>query len=422
VAVSAASFVGLKPTLEVQVGDQVKKGQVLFTDKKNPGVKYLAPAGGEVAAIHRGAKRAFQSLVINQSEDGFEEFPSYDAAAFSQLSKEQVQDYFIDTGAWTFFRTRPFGKVPAKGSEPHAIFVNAMDTNPLCPDPEIIIQEALPEFELALNAISSLSDGKLYICKKAGSALPDFKGEGFVNEQFAGKHPAGLSGTHIHFLDPVSENKTAWSISYQQVIAIGRALKIGQLSAERVVSIAGPQVSEPKVVRTQMGASTDELCAGLLKEGDNRVIVGSVLSGTCAEGAFAFIDDSANQISVISGKAEREFVALMGHVSPHLNRHSVKNLFLSKLFPKKTFDFTAALNGGTRAMVPIGSYEEIMPLDILPTQLLRAILVGDTESAIALGALELVEEDVALCTYVCPGKYEYGPVLRDNLTTIEIDG
>lgn len=422
VALSAASFFDLKPTMLVKEGDKVKLGQELFTDKKNPGVKYLAPAAGEVAAIHRGAKRVFQSLVINVEGNDAERFPVHDVASFSQLSREQVQDYFIDIGAWTCFRTRPYGKVPQKGSEPASIFVNAMDTNPLAPDAEVTILEAQDDFELGLSALARLSDGVIYVCKKAGGQLPEFSGERLRNETFAGKHPAGLSGTHIHFLNPVNEHKTVWSIGYQQVIALGRTMKSGQLSTERVVSVAGPQVEQPKVVRTRLGASTDELCAGQLKVGDNRVIVGSVLSGSTAEGAFAFLDDSANQVSVILGKTEREFVALIGHVSPHLNRHSVKNLFLSKLNPKKTFDFTAALNGGTRAMVPIGSYEEIMPLDILPTQLLRAILVGDTETAVALGALELVEEDLALCTYVCPGKYEYGPVLRDNLRTVEIDG
>ena len=427
VALSAASFIGLKPTMLVQEGDQVKLGQALFSDKKNPGVNYVAPAAGKITAINRGAKRVFQSIVIDVQEGDLageeaEQFQNYTSEQLAGLSREQVQDYFIETGAWTYFRTRPFGKVPAKGSAPRSIFVNAMDTNPLAANPEPIILEAQAEFELALHALAKLTDGAVFVCKKAQSSLPDFAIPQVKNEQFAGKHPAGLSGTHIHYLDPVNEQKTVWSIGYQQVIALGRLLSSGRISTERVIAITGPQVEKPCVVRTRLGASTEELCAGKLKSGENRVIVGSVLSGSIAEAAFSFLDDSANQVSVILGKAEREFVALLGLVSPHLNRHSVKNLFLSKLNPSKKFDFTAAVNGGYRAMVPIGSYEEVMPLDILPTQLLRAILVGDTETALSLGVLELVEEDLALCTYVCPGKYEYGPVLRDNLTTIEIDG
>ncbi len=420
VALSSVGFFDLKPTMLVQEGDKVKLGQALFTDKKNPQVRFVSPAAGEVAAIHRGAKRVFQSLVINVAGDEAESFPSYTAESFNKLSREAAQNYFLETGAWTYFRTRPYGKVPVAGTVPHSIFVNAMDTNPLAPDAEIIILEAQADFELGLAALSTLTDGKIYVCKKAGGKLPQFGG--VENAHFGGKHPAGLSGTHIHFLDPVSERKTVWAIGYQNVIALGRTLKTGKLSVERVVSLAGPQVEYPRVIRTRLGASTDELCAGQLKAGSNRVISGSVLSGTTAQGAFAFLDYQSNQISVIQGKAEREFVALIGHVSPHLNRHSVKSVFLSTLMPNKKFDFTASLNGGKRAMVPIGSYEEVMPLDILPTQLLRAILVGDTEAAIALGALELVEEDLALCTYVCPGKYEYGPILRDNLRSFELDG
>jgi len=422
VAITASTYVGLKPTMLVQEGDKVKLGQILFTDKKNPGVNYVAPAAGTIAAINRGTKRSFHSLVINIDGDSAEQFESFSIETISNLSREKFQDYLIATGAWTYFRTRPYGKVPAKGSIPHSIFVNAMDTNPLAADPEPIILAAPVEFELALRALAKLTDGSVFVCKKSQGSLPDFSIPQVKNQQFAGKHPAGLSGTHIHFLDPVNQSKTVWSIGYQQVIALGRLLVTGRVSTERIISLAGPQVEKPCVLRTRLGASTDELCAGRLKSGENRIIVGSVLSGSIARGAFAFLDDSANQVSVILNKAEREFVALIGHVSPHLNRHSVKNLFLSKLIPNKKFDFTAALNGGTRAMVPVGSYEEVMPLDILPTQLLRAILVGDTETAVSLGVLELIEEDLSLCTYVCPGKYEYGPVLRDNLTTIENDG
>lgn len=425
VAVTASSYVGLKPTMLVEQGDKVKLGQVLFTDKKNSGVKFVAPAAGKVAAIHRGAKRAFHSLVIDVEGNEAEHFQTYHAQQLHSASREQIQSHFVDTGSWTFFRTRPYGKIPVVDSKPFAIFVNAMDTNPLAANPEPIIIAASEDFQLGLLAISKLTSGKTFLCTQAKSQLPDFStfvGSSLQTETFLGPHPAGLSGTHIHFLAPVNEKRQAWSINYQQVIAIGRLLGTGKVSQERIIALSGPQVEKPRLLRTQIGASTDELCAGQLKVGENRVIVGSVLSGAIAQGAFSFLDDSALQISVIKAKAEREFVALAGHVSPHLNRHSVKNLFLSKLNKNKKFDFTATLNGSARAMVPVGSYEEVMPLDILPTQLLRAILVGDTDTAVALGALELVEEDLALCTYVCPGKYEYGPILRDNLTSIELDG
>jgi len=422
VALNGVSFFGLKPTMLVQEGDTVKLGQALFTCKKNAGHNYVAPAAGKVIAINRGAKRAFQSIVIEVAGNESESFTTYTSESLASLDRSALQTHFSESGVWTYFRTRPFGKVPETASVPRSIFVNAMDTNPLAANPEPIILAAQGAFELGLQALEKLTDGSVFVCKKAESKLPDFQGAQILNEQFAGKHPAGLSGTHIHFLDPVNDKKTVWSIGYQQVIAMGKLLSEGKVSTDRVISLAGPQVTNPILLRTRLGASTEELCAGNLKEGVNRVIVGSVLSGSKAEGAFAFLDDKANQVSVILEEGEREFVALIGHVLPHLNRHSIKNVFLSKLSSAKKFDFTANRNGGERAMVPVGSYEEITSLDILPTQLLRAILVGDTEIAIALGALELVEEDLALYTYACPGKYEYGPTLRDNLTTIELDG
>ncbi len=422
VALSAAGIHGLKPTMQVQEGDKVKLGQALFSDKKNPGVHFVAPGAGEVVAINRGAKRAFQSVVIRLEGDDAESFETFDEQKLASAERKSLQAHMIATGAWTYFRTRPYGKVPAANSTPRSIFVNAMDSNPLAADPEVIILEAQADFELGLKALDKLTDGPVFVCKKAGGQLPDFSAGKIKNEQFAGKHPAGLCGTHIHYLDPVNEEKTVWSITAQQVIALGRLLASGKVSTDRVVALAGPQVNKPRLVRTRLGASTEELCAGELKDGETRVICGSVLSGDIAEGAFAYLNDNTNQVSAIAAKEAREFVALFGLVSPHLNRHSVKNIFFNALFPSKKFDFTATRNGGERAMVPVGSYEQVTALDVLPTQLLRAILVADNETAVALGALELVEEDLALYTYVCPGKYEYGPVLRDNLTTIELEG
>lgn len=238
-------------------------------------------------------------------------------------------------------------------------------------------------------------------------------------ETFAGKHPAGNVGTQIHFLDPVSMNKAVWSLGYQDVIAIGKLFTEGKISSERVVALCGPQAKTPRLMRTRVGASVDDFTQGELKSGDNRLVSGSALSGHNARGPLAWLNRTANQLTALREGHERE---LLGYISPGVNRFSLMNIYLSKLMPGKRFNFTTTTNGSERAMVPVGAYEEVMPLDILPTQLLRALIVGDTDSATALGALELLEEDLALCTFVCPGKYEYGPILRDNLTTIEAEG
>lgn len=416
VAVIGFDYVGMKPTMAVAVGDQVKKGQLLFTDKKTPGVRYTAPAGGVVAAINRGEKRVLQSVVIDIKGDEEETFASYKPEELSGLSAEQVETTLNQAGLWTALRTRPFSKVPALGSRPNSIFVTAMDSHPLAANPEVVINEQPEAFELGINILGKLSRGKIFLCKAPGVRIP----AGIATAaEFSGPHPSGLAGTHIHFLDPVSISKTVWHVGYQDVIAIGKLFTAGQLYTDRVVALAGPQVEKPRLVRTRIGASLTELTDGELKAGNNRIISGSVLGGRTASGPCAWLGRYHNQISVLKEGTERLFLSWL---NPAVDRHSTLNLLFSRLNPRRLFDFTTSTNGGERAMVPVGTYERVMPLDILATQLLRAIIVGDTETAQKLGALELDEEDLALCSYVCAGKYEYGPILRDNLTQIELEG
>ncbi|MBL7250188.1 Na(+)-translocating NADH-quinone reductase subunit A [Alloalcanivorax sp. C16-2] len=419
VAVLGGDYVGMKPTMEVREGDTVKKGQLLFTDKKTDGVKYTAPAGGKVTAVNRGHKRVLQSVVIEIADQEEEvTFTAHDPASLASLDREAVQSQLVDSGEWTLLRTRPYGKVPAPGSTPNSIFVTAIDTNPLAQDPAVVIKENEDAFRHGLTVLTRLTDGPVWVCKAAGGNLPSFA-EGQVREEtFGGKHPAGNAGTHIHHLDPVGPQKTVWSLGYQDVIAIGKLFTEGRLATDRVVALTGPQVKTPRLLRTRVGASLEDFTRGELKEGDNRLIGGSVFNGHHARGPMMFLSRVSNQVTVLREGRDRE---LLGYISPGMNRFSVMNIYLSKLMPGKRFNLTTTTNGSERAMVPIGAYEQVMPLDILPTQLLRSLIVGDTDSSVALGALELVEEDLALCTYVCPGKYEYGPILRDNLTTIEAE-
>lgn len=417
VAVIGFDYVGMKPTMTVAAGDRVKKGQLLFTDKKTAGIRYTAPAGGTIAAINRGAKRVFESIVIDvDKEEEQETFTSYSASELAGLQAEQVEALLNEAGLWTALRTRPFSKVAALGSRPSSIFVTAMDTNPLAVNPEIVIQEQSEAFEHGINILGKLSNGKIFLCKAPGAQIP----AGIAHsKEFAGPHPAGLPGTHIHYLDPVSATKTVWQIGYQDVIAIGKLFTTGQLYTDRLIAMAGPQVEQPRLVRTRIGANTDEITAGELKSGDSRVISGSVFGGRTAVGTAAYLGRYHNQISVLENSDERLF---LGWANPTVDRFSVLRVLTSGLSKSRLFNFTTTTNGGERAMVPVGNYEKVMPLDILATQLLRAIIVGDTDMAQKLGALELEEDDLALCSFVCAGKYEYGPLLRDNLTRIELEG
>ncbi len=419
VAVLGEEFIGMRPTMHVRVDDQVKKGQVLFVDKKNPGVKYTAPASGVVKEVNRGAKRVLQSVVIEVNGSEQETFASFSAGELASLDRAKVQEVLVESGQWPALRTRPFSKVPALDSTPSSIFVTAIDTNPLAADPAIVIAEQAEAFEAGLAVVSRLTDGKVFVCKAPGATVPSSSVAQVEVHEFGGKHPAGLVGTHIHHLDAVSASKQVWHLGYQDVIAFGKLFLTGEIFTDRVVALAGPTVKNPRLIKTQLGASTDDIIAGELEDGENRVISGSVLSGTTASGPHAFLGRYHTQITALLEGREKE---LFGWIAPGAKKFSVTRTFLSHLAPSRLFKMTTSTGGSSRSMVPIGNYERIMPLDILPTLLLRDLIAGDLDGAVSLGALELDEEDLALCTFVCPGKYEYGPILRERLTTIEKEG
>ena len=419
VAIVGDDYVGMRPAMLVQEGDRVIKGQALFEDKENPGVMFTAPASGTVVAIHRGERRVLQSVVIQIEGDEKREFARFDAADLATLSHDAVQTQLLESGLWTALRTRPYSKTPVPGTVPAAIFVTAIDTNPLSADPQPLILAERNAFDAGLTVLTRLTPGKVHVCQASGGKLGGHPQGQVAFNEFAGPHPAGLVGTHIHFLEPVSLTKQVWHLNYQDVIAIGKLFTTGELCAERIIAIGGPQATQPRLVRTLLGADLTALLAGETKEGENRIISGSVLSGRHATGPMAWLGRFHLQVSVVLEGREKE---LFGWVLPGAEKYSVTRTTLGHFLRRKLFNFSTSTNGGERAMVPIGNYERVMPLDILPTVLLRDLLAGDTDGAQALGCLELDEEDLALCTYVCPGKYEYGPVLREVLTRIEQEG
>jgi Na+-transporting NADH:ubiquinone oxidoreductase subunit A len=428
VAVMADDFPGLKPGMKVVEGDVVKRGQVLFGDRKVPGVLHTAPGAGRVIGIHRGARRALQSVVIELSEGerspreedaecvDFEHFHGKDAAA---LTRDEVVALLVESGLWTALRTRPFSKVPRPDTTPRSLFVTAIDTNPLAPLPDVVIEKRRADFERGLEILTKLTDGPTYLCVRDGADFAKGLAAPVSVETFTGPHPAGTVGLHIHRLDPASRARVVWHIGYPDVIAVGSLFATGRLDVDRVISIAGPPVADPRLVLTRTGASVDEL-AGDDGEGEVRRIAGSVLSGKKAMGeTFGYLGRFDRQISVITEGRERVF---MGWLTPGWNSFSSLPIYLSRLMGGKRFDLTTSTNGSPRSIVPIGAFERVMPMDIQPTFLLRSLMVGDIEQAEKLGALELDEEDLALCTFVCSGKTDYGPALRRNLDMIEKEG
>ena len=417
VAVLGPDYVGMKPSMSVKVGDQVKLGQQLFTDKKTAGVKYTAPGCGEVVAVNRGQRRVLQSVVIKLNGTDAESFDSYSEAELEGLDRDKVVNNLVDSGLWTTLRTRPFSKVPEIESVPRSIFVTAMDTNPLAAKAELIIKEEEQAFTNGLKILTRLTEGKVFVCQKPGAVLPSVNGTS--KEEFDGPHPAGLAGTHIHFLDPVCEGKIVWSINYQDVIAFGKFFVSGEIPTDRVIALGGPGVKNPRLLRTRVGASLEELLADELNSDEQRIVSGSVLDGTTAAGPMAFLGRFHLQVSVLPEKRDREFLASL---TAGADRYSVKRVFLSAFTGGPSKSMNTSQYGTKGSILAIGSFEKVLPLDTLPNFLLRSLAAGDTDQAQDLGCLELAEEDLALCSYVCAGKNDYGIMLRDALTTIEKEG
>jgi Na+-transporting NADH:ubiquinone oxidoreductase subunit A len=417
VAVVGSDYIDMKPTMLVQEGDRVKLGQILFTDKKTEGVNFTSPGCGVVKSINRGAKRVLRTVVIELDGDEQVEFTKYTSDKLANLDAVDVVKNLTESGLWAAFRTRPFSKIPKPTTKPVAIHVSVMDTNPLAADPSVIISADAAAFKDGLAVISRLTSGKVYVNKALDTdvAVPDM----VEVTEFSGPHPAGLAGTHMHFISPVSANKVAWTIGYQDVIAVGKLFTTGFLNVDRVVAIAGPMVNKPRLIKTRLGADTQELVRGELKDGKIRVISGSILSGRKANNWANYLGRYHVQLSVLQEGRERQ---LLGWLNPTGEKFSFTNALFSSFNRKQKMGMDTSAHGSPRAMVPIGVFEGVMPLDILPTQLLRALVVMDVDSAESLGALELDEEDLALCSFVDSGKHDFGLALRANLAHIEKEG
>lgn len=422
IALIGYDYIGMRPTMLVAEGDTVAKGQALFEDKKRAGVLHTAPASGRIVAINRGERRVFESIVIEKSGNDEIDFDAFGEDTLHNLPRQTVVDNLVKSGEWTAFRTRPFSRTPFIDSVPSAIFVTAIDTNPLALDPMLVLKDEMTSFNHGLSVLSVLSP-TTFVCHHGKDNLTRVSNLNAHNQTtyhaFGGVHPAGLAGTHIHFLHPLARGVTVWTINYQDVIAIGKLFTTGKLFTDRLIALGGPAVKNPRLIKTTRGADLADLTKDELYDGTHRIISGSVLSGRAYSPTTAHLGRFAGQISVLPEGFERpsfHFFAL------GRNRFSALPIYISQFFKGKKYNFTTSTNGSPRAMVPIGSFEKVMPQDYLPTQLLRALIVEDIAVAVDLGALELDEEDVALCTFVSPGKYEFGDILRDNLTRIEAEG
>lgn len=427
VALLGDDYLGMKPTMHVGEGDSVRRGQLVFEDKKTPGVRYTSPAEGKVVAVNRGDKRRFLSLVIELSQSELAgggataSFSSYTGRSPEALGGDRIRELLVESGLWTALRSRPFGKVADPEAAPSSIFVTATDSNPLAPRMAPILEQRPEEFRDGLLALGRLGAGPVYVCTSPGDAVPIPEHERIRAEQFVGPHPSGTPGWHIHRLDPVNRDKVVWYVGLQDVIAIGRLLRTGAMHVERFVSLAGPSVRKPRLLRTRVGASLDDLVRGEIETGGEvRVVSGSVLNGRKASGdVLGYLGRYHQQVTALPEAGRREF---LGWLAPGLDKFSASPSFVSRLLRGKSFAFTTDKHGSDRAIIPIGVFDKVFPFDIPAVVLLRSLAVEDVERCEQLGCLELEEEDLALCTFVDPGKTEFGPHLREVLTTLEKEG
>lgn len=418
VALIGDDYVGMKPTMLVKERDRVITGQALFKDKKNEGIIFTSPGCGIVESINRGAKRKFESIVIRL--DGDEEITFCDPITIPEtVEPDRLAELLVQSGLWTTLRTRPYGKNPAIGSEPASLFITAMDSSPLAPDCNVIIDHYQELYTLGLKVLRRLVNCPINYCTGQEEISAHEQLDDINYYCFKGPHPCGLPSTHIHFIDPVHENKTVWHIGYQDVICIGHFFSTGRLMTERIIGLSGNGMISPSLIKTRIGASIPEFLRRELSLDELRVISGSVLSGREAKDNYSYLGRFHDQVAAIEDSSGR---SIFNWLLPGLKRFSIRPTFASAYVKNLSLPMNTALWGGNRAIYPLGTYDEVMPLDIIATSLLKAIAKGDTEKSKALGCLELIEDDLSLCGYVCPGKNEFGPDLREVLSMIELGG
>lgn len=416
-ALLGQDYHGLKPKMEVKEGDKVSKGSPLFRSKDDEKVIFVAPVSGQVVSINRGFRRALVSVVIaNDDKNAQQSFVR--TGQMSKLKPENVAEKLQASGLWATMRTRPFSKVPSSATRPDAIFVNAMAEDKHSSDPQVFMQHHLDEFTNGVKVLAALARVKVFVCCSPTSSVAeiDYKVKKVETVGFSGKYPASLTGTHMHFLYPAGRKATNFWLNYQDTAAIGRLFSDGEIMNQRLVAMAGPGINQPRMIIARTGANIEELTSGELRGDNNRLIAGGVLNGRACGGDDIYLGRYHLQMLALDKGDQREF---MGWLSPGVNKFSIQNIYLSSMFKGKKFNLNSSTNGSERAMVPMSTYEKVLPLNMLATQLLRSLLVEDIEMAEHLGCLELDEEDLSLCSFVCSGKYEYGVALRKNLERIE---
>jgi len=412
IALKPTDFPGLTPKLKVKADAIIKAGDALFYDKYHPEILFTSPVGGKVISINRGERRRILEVVVESDKKaGSVEFGKSNP---DSLSGEEIKEQLLKSGLWPFIKKRPYGIIATPDEKPISIYISTFDTAPLAPDYNFMLEGEMETFQTGVNALAKLTNGKVKLGVNSDSIFSSVKNVEI--NTFAGPHPAGNVGIQIHHTAPLNKGEVVWTVNVQDVVFIGRLFETGKVDFTKTIALTGSEVENPKYFKTILGAPISEFIDGNLKAADykQRIISGNVLTGTKVEpnGFLGFYD---SQISVIPEGDDYEF---MGWALPGIDKFTASKAFLSKLFPKKEYVLNANLHGGERAFVLSGQYEKLVPMDILPVHLLKAILVNDIDKMEQLGIYEVIEEDFALCEYACTSKIKVQDILRKGINTM----
>jgi Na+-transporting NADH:ubiquinone oxidoreductase subunit A len=400
-AVLADDYFGLKPKILVREGDHVLKGAPLLEDKTNPGFTVNSPVNGVIHEINRGEKRALVSIVINKTND--------DSVAFDQ-SNNKLEN-LRNASLWDSFRERPFNRVPNINTRPDFLFINACKADGLEASPNQILEVEAENFLAGIKFLVDALGCEINLCSYSNIYIGELDVNQYVVE---GKYPAGNSSIHIQNIKPLTKNTKTWTINWQDVVRIGNSVKSGNFCFDKYVSICGPACEEPKIVKTNLGANMEELTAGTLST-NLRKVSGSLLYGRSGDSYSDYLTRYSNQISLVSDERKATF---FNWLQPGLENHSNSNVFLSSFLKPEKFNFDTNINGGYRAIVPIGVFDEVNPYEIDSTLFLKSLAIGDLVALRELGIFDLSDEDMGIFSYVCPSKYDYVALFNDCMEMI----
>lgn len=410
-AVKPSDFQGLTPKLAVKPEDSVEIGTPLFYDKNHPEIAVTSPVSGKILSINRGERRRILEIVIES--DGKFKSLEFGVSNSESITKDDLIQLLLKSGLWLLFKQRPFGVIAKPTDTPRDIFITGFDSSPLAPSSNFVLSGEVKYLQQAITALQKLTTGKIYLGIRKDSILSDIKGVETV--VFEGPHPAGNVGVQIHHTKPINKGEKIWTIDAQSVVFIGRLLIEGKLNFEKIIALTGSELKQPCYLKTVSCAQVSTYVNGqTLAKSSERVISGNVLTGENI-GTNGYLGYFHNQITVIP---EGNEIKPLGWAAPGFDTYSASNTYFSKLLPKKDYTIDANLNGGERAFVVSEQYEKVFPMDILPVFLLKSIIINDIDKMEQLGIYEVIEEDMALCEYVCTSKIEVQDLLRKGINTM----